>query len=388
MDTAKILFWFFVAVVMYAYVGYPILIACISRGKRRCAADKSEADLPQLTIIIPAHNEERWIGRKVENVLELDYPRDRVQVLVVSDGSTDGTVEMAQRHASKQLQVLHFQERAGKTAALNRAIPWARGDILVFTDANALLDHDALKWLIPHFANPEVGGVAGNRTCLPSGSPSTEGEGMYWRYEAWIKSSESRFHSCLGAYGQVFAVRRRLYPYVPAVSDDFSIPMKIVIDTGSRIIFEPHVLARIPAAMTLRQEWERKIRSHVAVLYDIAHLKRGLIPLHSPIWWQFWSHHVLRLLVPLAMIAALMVSPWLWAGGKIFRAVVSLEGLFYLAAAIGMILVLSRVPKNRFYACFYFVFANAAIIVSWARWLARRDAYTWRRTERVLPAGN
>ena len=384
----KILFWTAVAVVFYTYAGYPILVDWASRLRRRRAdalPAGGVAELPLLTLIIPAHNEERWIARKIENTLALEYPQERREILVVSDGSTDKTVEVARQYAQQGVEVADFAKRAGKTAALNRAVALAQGEILVFTDANALLDPGALQCLIPHFSEPQVGGVAGNRACVETSSSSTEGEGLYWRYETWIKRSESRLHSCLGAYGQIFAVRRRLFPYVPAVSDDFSIPMKILISTGARIVFEPRVVARIPAAATLRQEWERKIRSHVALLYDTAHLKGGLDPLRSPVWWEFWSHHILRLAAPWAMLAALAASPWLWRDGTAYRALILCEVLFCLAAAAGMALTRSGRRRNLFYPCFYFAFSNAAIIPSWLRWIAGNDPYAWRRTDRAVP---
>jgi biofilm PGA synthesis N-glycosyltransferase PgaC len=387
MEMAKIIFWVSIGTVVYTYVGYPILVDLASRIRRRAhTAPRGDSDgLPSLTVIIPAHNEERWIARKIENTLALDYPRDRMKILVASDGSTDKTVEIARQYAGQGVELAAFLKRAGKTAALNRAVALAQGEILVITDANALLEPSALQRMIPHFSDPSVGGVAGNRACVGTGSSSTEGEGLYWRYETWMKRSESRLYSCLGAYGQIFAVRRELFPYVPAVSDDFTIPMKILVSTSSRIVFEPGVIARIPAARTLRQEWERKIRSHVALLYDSAHLKAGLNPLKSRIWWEFWSHHLLRLAVPWAMLAALAASPWLWHAGAAYRALILCEILFYLAAGAGWTLTVLGRRKNVLYACFYFVFSNAAIIPAWLRWVARNDPYAWQRTERAVP---
>jgi biofilm PGA synthesis N-glycosyltransferase PgaC len=383
----RVVFWASVAVVVYTYLGYPLLIHLLAKarpaGSTTVSPEPSAA--PSVTLIIPAHNEERWIERKIENTLTLDYPRDRMQILVASDGSTDKTVGIAQRYARQGVEVAHFPDRAGKTATLNRAVPEARGEILAFTDANALLNPDAIQRIILHFADPEVGGVAGNRTCVGTGSSATEGEGLYWRYEAWIKRSESRLHSCLGAYGQLFAVRRRLFPHVPAVSDDFSIPMKILVSTGARIVFEPRAVARIPAAATLRQEWERKVRSHVALLYDISHVRAGLNPLKSPIWWEFWSHHVLRIIVPWAMVAALAASPWLWNSGLVYRAAILGEIFFYLAVGMGALLARGGRRKNPLYPCFYFAFSNAAIVLSWLRWIGGRDPYAWQRTERAVP---
>jgi poly-beta-1,6-N-acetyl-D-glucosamine synthase len=384
----QVVFWFSLGLIVYVYAGYPALIAAAAHlcsRSRSVPLHHSASDLPLVTILIPAHNEERWIARKIENTLTVDYPRDRMQILIASDGSTDDTVRVAQRYAAQEVEVADFPERAGKTIAINRAVARVRGEILCITDANALLDPDAVRLIVEHFADPDVGGVAGNRICMETASVSTGGESLYWRYEAWMKGSESAFHSSLGAYGQLFAIRQRLFPYVPAVSDDFSIPMKVVISTGSRFLFEPRAGARIPAATTLRQEWERKVRSHVALLYDVAHLKQGLNPRRSPIWWQFWSHHILRLFVPLAMIFALLVSPWLWRDGLLYRVAILGEIAFCLMAALGMLLTLAGRRKNPFYPFFYFVFSNTAILVAWLRRIGGKDPHAWKRTDRAMP---
>jgi cellulose synthase/poly-beta-1,6-N-acetylglucosamine synthase-like glycosyltransferase len=383
----KILFWASVSTIIYVYIGYPMAIALFAQLKSLGAPEEDSApdEWPALTVLIPAYNEERWIRRKIENTLALDYPRDRMQILVASDGSTDETVEIAGQFSSQGIEVIHYPERGGKTPTLNRAVREALGDILLFTDANALLEPDALRWLIPHFKDPEVGCVGGKRVCLLTDGLSMEGEGLYWRYESWIKYSESRFHSCLGADGQIYAVRRTLFPYVSAVSDDFSIPMKILVSTGAKTVFEPRAIARIPAAATLRQEWERKIRSKAALLCVLSPLKRGLIPWTNRIWWQFWSHHIFRLFVPFAMLAAFLSSVFLWKDGAIYRLLFFLQGLFYVAALSGFLLQRRGIRMKPFYQSFYFCLANLAVLLAWPRWALGKHQYTWEKTERAVP---
>ncbi|SRR6266481_4756826 len=381
-------FWVSIALIVYAYLAYPLLVDWVARIRPRTVKrqlSNQAAELPVVTVIIPAHNEERWIERKIENTLALDYPHERMQVLVASDGSTDRTVEIAKQFASRGVEVVHYPERAGKVATLNRTVPCAAGDIVFFTDANALLDADALRLLIPHFNDPQVGCAGGNRICLATNNSSTEGESLYWRYEAWIRYSESRLHSGLGAYGQIFAVRRYLFPYVPAISDDFPIPMKILVSTGARTVFEPRAKASIPAALTLRQEWERKVRSHVAFLYDLSHLKKGLNPLTSRIWWEFWSHHMFRMFVPSAMLVALAVSPWLWRAGMVYQLALCGQLLFYVSALAGYLLIRRGIRWRPLYLCLYFMFANLAVAQAWIRWFRGGNFHTWQRTERVVP---
>lgn len=382
-------FWTSIALVVYVYIGYPLLIDCAARVWPHHVAPQLSSDaanLPLVTVIIPAHNEEQWVERKIENTLTLDYPRDRIQILVASDGSTDKTVEIATQFASRGVEVIHYPERAGKVSTLNRTVPAANGEIVFFTDANALLEADSLRLLIKHFSSPQVGCVGGNRVCLATNTSSTEGESLYWRYESWIRHSESCFNSGLGAYGQLFAVRRQLFPFMSVVSDDFPIPMKILVSTGARTVFEPRARARIPAARTLRQELERKIRSHVAFLYDISNLTRGLIPGYSAIWWQFWSHHVLRVFIPFAMLGALAVSPWLWKAGMVYQLALYGQVLFYSLALAGFLFLRHGIRFRLPYICFYFVFANLALVLAWARRVRGGRYHMWQRTERKLPA--
>jgi poly-beta-1,6-N-acetyl-D-glucosamine synthase len=383
----KILFWASVSMILYAYIGYPMIIHFLAERKPLRAPEREigARAWPSLTVLIVAYNEERWIQRKIENTLALEYPRDRMQILVASDGSTDATVELAKQFAAQGVEVLHYPKREGKRPTLCRAVREATGDVLVFTDANALLDPDALRWLIPHFDDPEVGCVGGNRVCVVTDSSAAEGEGLYWRYESWIRDSESRFYSCLGAFAQIYALRRPLFSDVPTVSDDFSIPMKILVSTGAKTVFDGRARARIPPAATLRQRWERKIRSRVGLLYDIPHLKRGLVPWNSKIWWQFWSHHIFRLLVPFAMLAALLSSVFLWEDGTTYRLLFLMEGAFYLAALVGFLLQRREIRTKPFYQCFYFFLANLAVLLAWPRWALGKHQYTWEKTERALP---
>lgn len=382
-----IVFWCLVLLIFHVYLLYPVgiyLRAALCPANHRMSW--VDEPVPFLTVLIPAHNEERWIARKVENALALDYPRERMQILVASDGSTDRTVEIVRRYSGQGVELAHHPQRSGKTATLNRVVPAARGEIILLTDANALLSPDAARQLVRHFRDPGVGCVSGERVCLHSGSPASEGEGLYWRYEAWIKTSESRLGSCLGGTGQVMAVRKSLFPHIPAIGDDFYVPMKILLATGSRALFEPKARAEIPAAATLKLELERKIRSHVSLLRDMPHLAAGLNPLSSRVWWGFLSHHVLRLFVPFALMAAFTLNLFLWGLGRFYQSVFLAQCLAYLAAGMGLILARRQIRLRPFYVPFYFLLANFAVLLAWVRWLRGRHQYAWQRTDRVLPS--
>jgi biofilm PGA synthesis N-glycosyltransferase PgaC len=380
-------FWASLVLVVYVYAGYPVLIHLLAKRKgheiRR--EEQEPTEWPFLTVLIPAHNEELWIRRKIENTLDLDYPRDRMQVLIASDGCTDRTVPIAGEFAAQGVEVNYVPERNGKTATLNRVVPTARGEIVLLTDANALLEKNAAKLLVKHFRDLEVGCVTGERVCIPTESLASEGEGLYWRYEAWIKHSESEVYSCVGSQGQIVAVRKELFPPIPVIGDDFYVPMKILISTEKRIVFEPRAIARIPASKTMRLELERKIRSHVSLLRDLPFLKDGLNPRKSRIWWMFLSHAVLRLFVPFAMMAAFLSSALLLKNGVAYRFLFLAQTVFYLAAFAGFLLQQIRARPKHFYLPFYFCFANWGVLLGCARWARRRHQYAWVRTERILP---
>lgn len=380
-------FWISVLLVLHVYVGYPLGIhfrAKVFRKKHPLRKGSSCAT-PSVTVLIPAHNEERWIARKIENTLDLEYPSDQRQILVACDGCTDDTVSIVRRFSDRGVEVLNYQPRAGKTAILNQAVPQARGEIVLLTDANALLTPNTLLSLVRHFEDADVACVTGEKVCLPTAGAATKGEGMYWRYEAWIKNSESALGSCLGSAGQVLAIRKAWFREIPVIGDDFFIPMRMLIADKVKVRFEPEAKAQIPAAANLKLELERKVRSHVSLLRDLPYLKNGLNPISSPIWWRFLSHHVLRLFVPLAMMAAFVLCFSLWNVGPVYRIMALAQCVFYCTAIAGFLLHKLRVRYGPVYFPFYFVFANLGVFLAWIRWARRKHQYAWQRTERILP---
>ena len=380
--TANLIFWISVMVAVYAYAGYPLLISLVALFR---TVHKSLVDnMPLVTVIIPAHNEENWIGQKIENTLALDYPRELIRIVVASDGSSDRTVAIAREFEMRGVEVAAFAERRGKQDMLNALAPSAWGEIVVMTDTNVLLQADSVRMLVRNFSDPQVGCVTGRRLCIEQrGVPQGAGENLYWRYESWIKTNESRLHSCLGAHGQLFAVRRSAFPRVAKVGEDFYIPMKLLASTGLRVIYEPEAIAYTPAAANLGVEFERKTRAHVSFLLTLSLLPELLLPLKTPIWWQYISHHVLRMIVPLALIATLGTSAWLAASSRFFLAVLFAQVIFYALATIGFVLARRDVRIKLFYFPFYFTFANAALALALLRWPRRKYEYAWKRTERI-----
>jgi cellulose synthase/poly-beta-1,6-N-acetylglucosamine synthase-like glycosyltransferase len=378
-------FWISLALILYVYAGYPLLVGLLAGFCRR---PQQEQDyLPQVTLIIPARNEEQWIQHKIENTLALDYPADLLHIVVASDGSTDRTVDIA-RALGKRVTLAAFSLRQGKQEMLNILAAQSSSEILVMTDTHVLLEPDSLKKLVRHFVDPDVGCVTGQRKCiLQAGVPQGQGEGFYWRYESWMKQSESRVHSCLGAHGQLYAVRRSVFPHVEKVGEDFYIPMKIIAATGLRVIFEPRAIAHTPAAANLTIEFERKTRAHVSFLLTLPLLPELMVPWRNPVWWQYVSHHVLRMAVPLAMAGTLASSILLATYSNWYALGVAIQGMFYTTSAVGFWLAIHDRRVKLFYIPFYFVFANAAIAQALWRWPGRKYEYAWNRTERIPVSG-
>jgi poly-beta-1,6-N-acetyl-D-glucosamine synthase len=379
------LLWISLTLVFYVYAIYPLLIAAAAMGRRRISAPEiPEGELPRIAVTIPASNEERWIARKIENTLALDYPHEKLRVIVASDGSTDRTSEIAQQYARRGVELIEFPSRIGKQEVLNRAIPQIAEEIVILTDANALLDPLAAQRLVRHFADPRIGCVAGRRVCaVQDRSAPSLGESIYWRYESWIKSSESRVHSATCADGQIYAVRRAAVARVEKGGEDFLIPMTMV-SRGYRFVFEPEAVALVPAAAGLESEFHRKIRSHACFLLNAWLLRRLLVPGRSPVWWQLLSHHVLRMTVPPAMACALFTSVMLAESSHFYAALFVAQGLFYGLAAVGYFLAQHGCRPKIFYIPFYFTFAQFALGVAWWRWARGRHDFAWQRTERLL----
>jgi len=368
--------------VVYTYAGYPLLLALVAGLVPRREPD--ELFRPRLALIIPAHDEELWIRQKLENALCLDYPRDLLQIIVASDGSTDRTVEIAREFEARGVDVAAFAERHGKQDMLNSLAPLVNGEVLVMTDTHVLLQPDSVGLLVRHFADPRVACVTGRRLCIEQkGVPQGAGESMYWRYESWIKRNESRLHSCMGANGQLYAVRRAVFPYVQKVGEDFYIPMKIIADTGLRVVYEPRAVCLTPAAADMTIEFERKTRAHVSFLLTLPLLAGLLLPWKSRVWWQYVSHHVMRLVVPAALAGMLASCIYLARGDRFFGLVLVTQLVFYLLSAVGFLLARRDVRWKIFYLPFYFTFANLAVMRALLRWPRRKYDYAWKRTERL-----
>lgn len=377
MTAITVVFVVALAMSVYIYVGYPALIFLIGRFAHR-PVRPSDARLPSATLIIPVHNEEAVIEAKLQNSLALDYPAELLDVLVVSDGSTDRTNEIVDACSDPRVRLLAL-ERRGKADAVNAAAQHADGDVLVFTDANSMLERDALRHLARNFADPAVGGVCGNKKFRPVGGDATaEGEGLYWRYDKWQKLQESRIGSIFAADGTLHAVRSTLYVPIgdPAQADDIAISTRVVLQ-GSRLVYEPAAVAWEDAPVEGREEFRRKIRV-------TNHSVRALLNLGPALWTsgfysvELLSHKLLRHLAPFFLIPLFVSNLWLARVHPVLSVTMALQVIFYGLAIAGLLLRATRVGRSRLLAVpYYFSLVNAAALCGVLSIAAGRRQRAW-----------
>ena len=361
----SIVFWSAAALVVYTYALFPaILLARAVVSPRRFAVDDIE---PTVTMIVAAYNEAASIGAKLENALSLDYPAQRLEIIVASDGSTDGTNEIVQSYASRGIRLIRLP-RGGKVTALNAAAAVAAGEILVFSDANSMYARDAVRVLVRPFADAAVGGVAGDQRYLAAADsgPSSEGERIYWNGDRMVKRLQSRAGSVTSATGAIYAIRRSLFRTVPiGVMDDFVISTRVVAQ-GYRLVFAPDAIAYEPVAGSSNVEFRRKVRNTALGLQGVLAVRELLNPYRYGFYaLQLFSHKVARRLVVFPLIALAVTSPLLWNHGRFYQIVALAQLGFYGAALAGF--VLARTPLRKLKAVtvpFYFCMVYVAVLVA------------------------
>ena len=355
-------FWISAGFVLYTYLGYPLIIYARSRWKLRPV--RTAAITPSVSIIMAVRNEEGYISRKLHNLKDLDYPPDRYEVIVISDGSTDGTNHILAAHADEPVHTLILESHLGKAAALNKAIKHAHGEIVVFTDARQLVGRDAIRHLVANFADPAVGCVSGE---LIIGEPeeerksSRQGVGLYWELEKKIRKWEGETGSVIGATGALYAVRRELIvPFPPdTILDDVYIPLH-VIRSGRRAVFESKALAYDTMAPS-SHEFHRKVRTLVGN-YQLVQLDPWLITPSNSVLFQFLSHKLFRLWVPFAL-ATLLVASW-FSQGLFYHLVFVLQLVLYGLAGVSLFRINLGIFKRVANVAFTVVMLNTAALVA------------------------
>ena len=388
-----LLFWVALATVVYAYVGYGGVLWLMVKAKRARGTAPAPAPFePPVTFLVAAFNEERWIEDKVRNCLALDYPKDKLTFLFVTDGSDDDTARLVREFPLPEgvrLEVHHRPERRGKIAAVERVMPFVKTPYVIFTDANTDVNPQAVRHIIRHYADPKVGAVAGEKRIYQGATndASGAGEGLYWKYESALKRWDSELYSVVGAAGELFSVRTDLYEAVPAntIIEDFHMTLRIA-QRGYRVVYEPGATATEGQSATVGEELKRKIRIAAGGLQAIWRLRSLLNPFrYGLLTFQYVSHRVLRwTLAPLALPLVLLASIVLASQGSLFfRVVLGLQITFYAAALLGWALERRKLKVKAFFAPYYFCMMNYAVYRGFFRIIGGRQSVLWERAKRA-----
>ena len=375
-----VIFWTCFLLVIYTYVLYPVLlflVSSVARLWREVQTAPEVAPLPSVSMIIPAHNEERHLPAKLVNLGALQYPKDRLEILFASDGSTDATNEMLLCAAARNdITLLVLPARGGKSAALNQAVGHARHDILVFSDAATLFAPDAVSKLVRHFANRRVG-VVGGALQFEASDESRQTEGLYWRYELLLRLMESRIGVTLGASGAIYALRRECFVPLSAdtLVDDLVVPMT-ARRLGFRVLYDPEARGTDVAASTVAGEFARRVRIATGSFRALGGLLRG--PLDPVTAFAFVSHKLLRWTLPFLLIGMLVTSAVL-LDAPLYRALFALQVLFYAWGLVGY-LFRQHIQSIRFALVAYYLLAiHLAFLVGFIRYLSGRREIEWRQ---------
>jgi cellulose synthase/poly-beta-1,6-N-acetylglucosamine synthase-like glycosyltransferase len=373
----EIFFWGSFLLLFYTYFGYPIIILLIGKFKTVRSYPQVGKPWPLISVVVAAHNEEAMIRSKIENLLGLNYPPDRLEIIVVSDASTDRTDSMVSAFSHLGVRLMRCHPRAGKTAALNFACPRASGDILVFSDANGILQENALRVLVRHFNDPRVGCVCGAVHYVSSSNTAAhQGESLYMRYDSWVKKLENRLGSVMGAFGGIFAFRREFFaPMDSMLPVDMEIPLQ-VLRKHYRVLFEGAAICTEPASGRIAVEFGRHARINARLFYGMTRWLRALLNPFCPfILFQFVSKKVLRWLSPLYFLILLALPFFIQRSS--FRMFLIANLIFLGAAGVGALLSWAGKSKPLFSFTLHFLIGNLAVAWGFVRFLTRRQGPTW-----------
>jgi cellulose synthase/poly-beta-1,6-N-acetylglucosamine synthase-like glycosyltransferase len=380
----EVTFWLCGGLVAYTYIGYPLLMWALSRlfGARRTPVS-TPRDWPSMSVVIAAHNEESVIGDRIANLLALDYPADKLEIVIASDGSTDRTCAIVRTFKASNVRLLAFRSNRGKAAVLNHAVRAARGEIILLSDANTRMEVDAAKRLARWFSDPRVGVVCG-RLVLVDHASGQNADGAYWKYETFLKECEARLGSLLGANGAIYAIRKANYPRLPprTVVDDFVIPLLARLASDGRIEFDRDAVAFEETPAHIRSEFHRRSRIGAGGFQSLSLLWPLLNPARGWIALSFASHKVCRWLCPFFLVGVLVTSAAL-DGDPLYRIALAIQLALYAAASAGYLWPTASSSLRIAKLLVMFVAMNLALLVGFFAWAAGRQTGTWTRTARA-----
>lgn len=385
----KVLFWASIFIVFYSYIGYGVIVWILLKFKKKTDDVINNNDFePVVTLIVATYNEENVIEKKILDCLQLQYPKEKLRMIFVADGSTDNTVEIIKKYPV--IQLLYQNERKGKVAAINRAMQTINTDFVIFCDANTFLNPESINEIIKHYKDERVGAVAGEKKILNDGKSKNAagaGEGLYWKYESFLKQLDSDFYSVVGAAGELFSIRTKLYEHVNdnILLDDFIISMKICMK-GYKVIYEPKAFAQEAPSLTMRDEQKRKIRISAGGFQSVIMLKPLLnFFRYGRLSFLYISHRVLRwILCPLLLPVIFISNVCLVSVGEslVYIFTLMVQTLLYSFAFAGWIFYIKNLKINIFYVPYYFVFMNLSLYIGFRKFLNNKQSVLWDKAKR------
>lgn len=396
MITLEIAFWILLLIVFYTFAGYAILLVVLLSFKRLFSRESKQensktAELSKVCMFMAAYNESNYVDAKVANLLELDYPKDKLQFLWITDGSDDGTPEMLKKYP--QMEIHHLPERRGKIHAMNRGMTFVDAPIVIFSDSNTILSNQAIRVIVEAFNDSSVGCVAGEKRIvdLKADGAAGSGENIYWKFESWIKLMDARLNSAVGAVGELFAIRSALFTEVESdtILDDFIISLRIA-EKGYRIAYTPDAYAVETASVNVSEELKRKIRIAAGGLQTIGRLRELLNPFRFG-WlsFQYISHKVLRwTIAPIALFGLLFVNFLVVFNSEnqlfdFYLVFLLLQIMMYVLAFVGWLLEKRKIRFKVLFVPFYFVAMNYASIKGMLRFIKGKQSVNWEKSRRA-----
>ena len=385
----KPIFWTGIGIIVYTYLGYGILLFLLVQIKRlfkkRKTPQPTDEALDEITLIVPCFNEEDYIEEKIKNCLALDYPKDKLKLLFVTDGSSDRTNDIIKRY---QEVALEFKpERKGKNAAVNRVMPLVDTPIVAFCDANTLLNPQAIYNIARHYQHDHVGAVAGEKRVLDEKGTAAGSEGAYWKYESKLKQWDSELNTVVGAAGELFSIRTELFEPVPkdVIIEDFRLSMNIA-KKGYKVVYEPDAYAMETASASIEEEHKRKVRISAGGLREVGYFI-GLLNFFKYGWlsFQYVSHRMFRwtlapLFLPIVFVTnAILIT----TGNQLYIILFALQVLFYLLAFLGHLLRNIDIKFKALFIPYYFVFMNLSVYQGLFRLIKGRQSVVWEKAKRA-----
>ncbi|NPA43966.1 MAG: glycosyltransferase family 2 protein [Chlorobi bacterium] len=389
-----ILFWILLSLVIYSYVGYPIILYILVKIKSLFSQKKEENNnnisLPEVTLFVAAYNEKDYIATKMENHLNLNYPKNKIKHLWVTDGSNDGTPELLKKYP--EVIVLHENKRNGKIGAINRGKKYITTPIVIFSDGNTILSKNSIKIIVDLFKDSKVGCVAGEKRIYNKNidDATGSGESFYWKFESKIKKWDAELYSAVGAAGELFAVRTELLEEVEpdTILDDFIISLRIV-KKGYTIKYNPKAYAIETASANIKEELKRKIRISAGSIQSIIRLKSLLNPFKYGIFsWQFFSHKIARWIIvpfslPIIYILNALIILKMQSINNIYTLLFFLQTIFYLFVFIGWIFKNKKIKFKLIFIPYYIYIMNYAVWVGLYRFIRGKQTVNWERAKRA-----